>query len=64
MFLFFHWACCFNVKILFDRTGGQMHRFTDTHHHEERQGDRGHAAGFRRLRQHDAGGRHGVRVNP
>ena len=45
------------------RTCGQSDRVSDAHHHEERQGDRGHVVGLRRLRQHGLGGRHRVRVH-
>merc|ERR1711884_590408 len=41
--------------------GGQSYRVADAHHHEERQGGGRHAHGLRRLREHGAGGRDGVR---
>ena len=45
------------------RVGRQSHRVPHAHHHEERQGNRRHVIGFRRLRQHGARGCHRVRVD-
>ena len=45
------------------RAGGQGDRLADSHHNEERQGDRGDPPRLRRLRQHGSRGRHRVRVH-
>ena len=51
------------LYVLNRRARGQSHRVSAPYHHEERQGDRGHVVGVRRLCQHGPGRCDRVRIN-